>query len=87
MKINNTLFYKKNSNDKPINLFDYESPKNEQSLYKSIPINYRWNPTIREIMMTGIFRIKYRGTCKYNYKRPQSHTIKEFADTFAIYPN
>ena len=74
--------------DKPIRLEGYEAPYFEAALYKGIPMRYRWNPTIRNMMKTGNFRIRYRGGSHkaYGYKRPQQHTLCEYADTFAIYP-
>ena len=59
----------------------------EAALYKGIPMRYRWNAVVREMMMTGKYRIKYRGTSKktYNYKRNPSYCLAEYADTFAIY--
>jgi hypothetical protein len=60
----------------------------EVAHYKGIPMLYRWNPVIREMMMTGKYRIKYRGGSKpqYGYERDQSYCLAEYADTFAIYP-
>ena len=74
--------------DTPVRLEGYEAPYFEQAFYKGIPMRYRWNPTIRNMMMTGKFRIRYRGVSKaaYGYKRLPNHTICEYADTFAIYP-
>ena len=74
--------------DKPVRLEGYEAPYFEQAFYKGIPMRYRWNPTIRNMMMTGNFRIRYRGGSKpgLGYKRLPNHTICEYADTFAIYP-
>ena len=59
----------------------------EASLYKTIPMRYRWNPVINEMMMTGKYRIKYRGCSKkaVGYKRKQNYCLAEYADTFAIY--
>ena len=53
-----------------------------------IPMMYRYNPTIRNMMKTGNYRIKYRGCSKpqYGYKRSQYGCLAEYADTFAIYP-
>ena len=69
-------------------LENYEAPYFEQALYKGIPMMYRFNPTIRNMMKTGNFRIKYRGTSKpqYGYRRAQGYCLAEYADTFAIYP-
>ena len=56
--------------------------------YNYNPMEFRWNPVIREMMMTGNYRIRYRGGSKpqYGYHRSQYNTIAEYADTFAIYP-
>jgi len=80
--------YEANQNQPAVRLEDYEAPYFEQALYKGIPMRVRYNPTIRTMMMTGNFRIKYRGGSKpqYGYKRLQNHTLAEYADTFAIYP-
>ena len=74
--------------DTPVRLEGYEAPYFEQACYKGIPMRYRYNPTIRNMMMTGKFRIRYRGGSKaaYGYKRLPNHTLCEYADTFAIYP-
>ena len=74
--------------DTPVRLDEYEAPYFEQALYKGIPMRYRYNPTIRNMMMTRKFRIRYRGVSKaaYGYKRPQDYIHAEYADTFAIYP-
>ena len=80
--------YELNQNQPAVRLEDYEAPYFEQALYKGIPMRLRYNPTIRNLMKTKNFRIKYRGGSKpqYNYKRLQNHTLAEYADTFAIYP-
>ena len=74
--------------DTPVRLEGYEAPYFEQACYKGIPMRDRYNPTIRNMMMTGKFRIRYRGVSKaaYGYKRPQDYIHAEYADTFAIYP-
>ena len=69
-----------------MNLSKYQSPTNESSCFKGIPIKYRNHPKIRHIMKSRLFSVKYRGPSKLGYERPQSNTIKEYADTFAIYP-
>ena len=73
--------------DPALRLQKYEVLNGEQALYKGIPMRYRWNPTIRNLMKTGNFRIRYRGGSLpgLGYKRPQQHTLCEYADTFAIY--
>ena len=80
--------YELNQNQPAVRLEDYEAPYFEQACYKGIPMRLRYNPTIRNLMKTKNFRIKYRGGSKpqYNYKRLQNHTLAEYADTFAIYP-
>ena len=80
--------YELNQNQPELRLEYYEAPYLEQALYKDIPMRYRYNPTIRNMMKTGNFRIKYRGTSKpqYGYKRAQGYCLAEYADTFAIYP-
>ena len=80
--------YEANANQPAFDLEGYEAPYPEQALYKGIPMMYRWNPTIRNMMRTGNFRIRYRGTSKpqYGYKRLPNHTLAEYADTFAIFP-
>ena len=80
--------YELNQNQPAVRLEDYEAPYFEQACYKGIPMRYRFNPTIRNLMKTKRFRIKYRGGSKpqYNYKRLPNHTLAEYADTFAIYP-
>ena len=74
--------------DPAVRLQKYEAPYFEAALYKGIPMRYRWNITIRNMMKTGNFRIRYRGGSLpgLGYKRPQQHTLCEYADTFAIYP-
>ena len=81
--------YEANVNQPRLNLEDYNNDDyNEVALYKGIPMMYRFNPVIREMMMTGNYRIKYRGGSKpqYGYVRSQYGCLAEYADTFAIYP-
>ena len=80
--------YEANQNQPAVRLEDYEAPYFEQALYKGIPMMYRFNPVIREMMMTGDYRIRYRGCSKpqYGYVRSQRNCLAEYADTFAIYP-
>tara|TARA_R100001082_G_scaffold66511_2_gene37592 strand:- start:7 stop:432 length:426 start_codon:yes stop_codon:yes gene_type:complete len=79
--------YEANTNQTRLNLQDYVVDNGEAALFKGIPMKYRWNPVIREAMMTGKYRIKYRGTSKktLGYKRMQNYCLAEYADTFAIY--
>ena len=68
-----------------LDLSKYET-KGESSLYKGIPIVYRYHPLVRKLMKTRLFSVKYRGCSKKGYSRPQNGCHKEYADTFAIYP-
>jgi hypothetical protein len=79
--------YEANQNQPAFVLNDYLAPDNEFAMWKGIPMRLRWNPVVRAMMMTGNFRIKYRGSSKpqYGYVRPQQHTLAEYADTFTIY--
>jgi hypothetical protein len=80
--------YELNQDQPTIRLEQYEAPYFEAACYKGIPMMYRWNPTIRNLMRTGNYRIKYRGCSKpqYGYVRNQGYCLGEYADTFAIYP-
>ena len=80
--------YELNQNQPELRLEYYEAPYLYQALYKDIPMRYRYNPTIRNMMKTKNFRIRYRGTSKpqYGYVRSQYNCLAEYADTFAIYP-
>ena len=80
--------YELNQNQEELRLELYEAPYLEQALYKDIPMRYRYNPTIRNLMRTGNFRIRYRGCSKpqYGYQRSPYNCLAEYADTFAIYP-
>jgi hypothetical protein len=61
---------------------DFASPVTENSLAKGLPMKY-----IDDVKQywPGKFRYKYRGPSTSEYNRPQSHTVKEFATSFAIY--
>ena len=61
----------------------YFSPVFENSTFKGIPMSL-YEKVTRLLPMKDR-RIKFRGKSKPGYTRPASHTIKEFADTFAIY--
>ena len=52
--------YELNQNQPALRLEAYEAPYFEQACYKGIPMRARYNPTIRNLMKTGNFRIKYR---------------------------
>ena len=49
-----------------LDLSKYET-KGESSLYKGIPIVYRYHPLVRELMKTRLFSVKYRGCSKKGY--------------------
>jgi hypothetical protein len=80
--------YEANQEQPAFVLNDYLAPDNEQAMWKGIPMRLRWNPVVRAMMVTGNFRIKYRGCSKthYGYRRAQGYCLAEYADTFAIYP-
>ena len=81
--------YEANQNQPRLNIMNYANTDlGEVALYKGIPMRFRFNPVIREMMMTGNYRIRYRGGSKpqYGYVRSQYNTLAEYADTFAIYP-
>jgi len=80
--------YEANQEQPAFVLNDYLAPDNEYAMWKGIPMRLRWNPVVRAMMMTGNFRIKYRGCSKpqYGYDRAQGYCLAEYADTFAIYP-
>ena len=81
-----------------MNLERYISPENESSVFKGIPISMRHTYSIRNLMMTRKFSVRYRGKSKLNYVdgvldspadmyiRPQAYCHKDHAETFAIYP-
>ena len=80
--------YEANQEQPAFVLNDYLAPDNEFAMWKGIPMRLRWNPVVRAMMITGNFRIKYRGCSKthYGYERAQGYCLAEYADTFAIYP-
>ena len=64
-------------------LESFRSPNSENSTFKGIPmVLYR---KVTRLLPSKDRRIKFRGKSKPGYIRPQAHTIKEIADTFAIY--
>ena len=72
--------YKANENQ--IRLEDYQADYFEQAHYKGIPMCFRFNPTIRTLMRTGNYRIRYRGGSKpqYGYVRSQYNTLVNYCD-------
>ena len=64
-------------------LESFRSPSSHESMFKGIPmVLYR---KVTRLLPSKDRRIKFRGKSKPGYTRPASHTIKEFADTFAVY--
>ena len=64
-------------------LESFRSPGYETSEFKGIPmVLYR---KVTRLLPCKDRRIKFRGKSKPGYTRPQSHTIKKYADTFAVY--
>ena len=72
--------YEANVNQPRLNIENYNNTTpGEVALYKGIPMMYRFNPVIREMMMTGNYRIRYRGGSKpqYGFVRNQHNTLAE----------
>ena len=64
-------------------LESFRSPSSEESMFKGIPmLLYR---KVTRLLPCKDRRIKFRGKSKPGYIRPQAHTIKKYADTFAVY--
>ena len=61
----------------------FKSPANETSAFKGIPMDLQGE--VLKLLPCKNRRLKYRGTSKPGFKRPQSNTIRAYADTFAIY--
>ena len=81
-KVKTTIYADYNKLDIAL-LESFRSPSSEESMFKGIPmLLYR---KVTRLLPCKDRRIKFRGKSKPGYTRPQSHTIKEFADTFAVY--
>ena len=64
-------------------LESFRSPNSDESMFKGIPmLLYR---KVTRLLPCKDRRIKFRGKSKPGYIRPQAHTIKKYADTFAVY--
>ena len=64
-------------------LESFRSPSSHNSMFKGIPmLLYR---KVTRLLPMKDRRIKFRGKSKPGYIRPQAHTIKKYADTFAVY--
>ena len=77
-----TIYADYNKENKAL-LESFRSPNSEYSMFKGIPMSL-YNEVTRLLPMKDR-RIKFRGSSKPGYNRPQSHTIKGMADTFAVY--
>ena len=64
---------------------DYESPENERSYYKDIPIEYIDHPVIVQLMADYKLKAVYRGSSTSSFKRPQSYMPRAHAQRFALY--
>ena len=81
-KVKTTIYADYNKLDIAL-LESFRSPSSHESMFKGIPMSlYR---EVTRLLPCKDRRIKFRGKSKPGYTRPQSHTIKEFADTFAVY--
>ena len=61
----------------------FRSPSSDESMFKGIPmVLYR---KVTRLLPCKDRRIKFRGKSKPGYIRPQAHTIKKYADPFAVY--
>ena len=81
-KVKTTIYADYNKFDIAL-LESFRSPSSHESMFKGIPmVLYR---KVTRLLPLKDRRIKFRGKSKPGYTRPQSHTIKKFADTFAIY--
>ena len=81
-KVKTTIYADYNKLDIAL-LESFRSPSSHTSMFKGIPmVLYR---KVTRLLPCKDRRIKFRGKSKPGYIRPQAHTIKEFADTFAIY--
>ena len=64
-------------------LESFRSPSSHESMFKGIPmLLYR---KVTRLLPCKDRRIKFRCKSKPGYIRPQAHTIKKYADTFAVY--
>ena len=81
-KVKTTIYADYNKFDIAL-LESFRSPSSDESMFKGIPmLLYR---KVTRLLPCKDRRIKFRGKSKPGYIRPQAHTIKKYADTFAIY--
>jgi len=81
-KVKTTIYADYNKLDIAL-LESFRSPDSDESMFKGIPmLLYR---KVTRLLPCKDRRIKFRGKSKPGYIRPQAHTIKKYADTFAVY--
>ena len=81
-KVKTTIYADYNKFDIAL-LESFRSPSSHESMFKGIPmVLYR---KVTRLLPIKDRRIKFRGKSKPGYIRPQAHTIKKYADTFAVY--
>ena len=81
-KVKTTIYADYNKFDIAL-LESFRSPSSHESMFKGIPmVLYR---KVTRLLPCKDRRIKFRGKSKPGYIRPQAHTIKKYADTFAVY--
>ena len=81
-KVKTTIYADYNKFDIAL-LESFRSPSSHESMFKGIPmLLYR---KVTRLLPCKDRRIKFRGKSKPCYIRPQAHTIKKYADTFAVY--
>ena len=81
-KVKTTIYADYNKLDIAL-LESFRSPSSHESMFKGIPmVLYR---KVTRLLPCKDRRIKFRGKSKPGYIRPQAHTIKKYADTFAVY--
>ena len=81
-KVKTTIYADYNKLDIAL-LESIRSPNSDESMFKGIPmLLYR---KVTRLLPCKDRRIKFRGKSKPGYIRPQAHTIKKYADTFAVY--
>ena len=81
-KVKTTIYADYNKLDIAL-LESFRSPSSHESMFKGIPmVLYR---KVTRLLPCKDRRIKFRGKSKPGYISPQAHTIKKYADTFAVY--
>ena len=81
-KVKTTIYADYNKLDIAL-LESFRSPSSDESMFKGIPmLLYR---KVTRLLPCKDRRNKFRGKSKPGYIRPQAHTIKKYADTFAVY--